>query len=83
MMGGVPSPNVSRPQGFSYGSTFFMKNILQDGASTNPGYYFQNVGNPSFGGWNSQAPPHLPFLATLNLPDLSKLTNDPIRYSTS
>ena len=39
------------------------------------------MGNSSYGGWNSQAPPRLPFLATLNLPDLSKLTNDPIRYS--
>lgn len=31
--------------------------------------------------WNSVPPPKIPFLATLNLPHLSKLINDPIRNS--
>ena len=35
--------------------------------------YTQNTQNPF-------APTNLPFLATLELPDLSKLTNDPIRH---
>ena len=39
------------------------------------------MGNSSYHGWNSQAPPRLPFLATLNLSNLSKLTNDPIFYT--
>ena len=31
--------------------------------------------------WNTAPPPKISFLATLNLPDLSKLINDPIRHS--
>lgn len=30
--------------------------------------------------WNSSSQPRLPFLATLNLPDLTKLTNDPVMH---
>ena len=77
---GGPSPNVGS-KGFSYGPKFSMNNFWQPGASKNPGYSFQNVGNPSYGGWNSQEPPRLPILATLNFLDLSKLTNNPIQYS--
>jgi hypothetical protein len=32
------------------------------------------------GGWGQMSQPCLPFLATLNLPDLSKLMNDPVSY---
>ena len=77
-MGWGPSLNAFEPQGFSYSSAFSTKNIYQHGTSTNPGYSFQNFGNPSFGGWNSQYPPCLPLMETLYLPDLSKLMNDPI-----
>ena len=30
------------------------------------------------GAWHRPAQPRLPFLATLNLPNLSRLTNDPV-----
>lgn len=53
----------------------------------------QILGNNAYGGgsnpynfqqnWNSVPPPKIPFLATLNLPDLSKLINDPIRHSST
>ena len=62
-------------------SPFSTSPFWQPGASSNLGYYFHNVGNSSYQGWNSQAPPHLPFLATLKFLDLLKLTNDPIQYS--
>ena len=32
------------------------------------------------GAWHRLAQPRLPFLATLNLPDLSRLTNDPVSH---
>jgi hypothetical protein len=32
------------------------------------------------GGWGQMSQPHLPFLATLNLPNLSKLMNDPVSH---
>ena len=82
MLGGGPSPNVGS-QGFSYGLAFSMNNIWKTGTSKNQGYSFHNVGNPSYGGWNSQAPARFPFLTMLNFPNLSKLTNNPIRYSPS
>jgi hypothetical protein len=43
------------------------------GGKSNPYHLQQN--------WNSVQPPKIPFLATLNMPDLSKLINDPIRHS--
>lgn len=42
------------------------------GGGSNPYNFQQN--------WNSVQPPKIPFLAILNLPDLSKLINDPIRH---
>ena len=32
------------------------------------------------GAWHRPAQPRLPFLATLNLPDLSRLMNDPVSH---
>ena len=32
------------------------------------------------GAWNQPTQPRIPFLATLNLPDLSRLKNDPISH---
>ena len=43
------------------------------GGGSNPYQFQQN--------WNTVQPPKIPFLATLNLPNLSKLINDPIRHS--
>lgn len=80
-MRGGPTSNAFGPQGFSYGSVFSMNNPWKCGASKYPIYSFHNVGNPSLRGWNYQDPQRLPFLATLNFPYLSKLTNDPIRYN--
>ena len=40
-------------------------------------YYNQNYINQFFqGAWNHMAQPRIPFLATLNFPDLLKFTND-------
>ena len=35
------------------------------------------------GAWNRIAQPRLPFLATLNLPDLSRLMNDPMSHDST
>ena len=45
------------------------------GEGFNPYHFWQN--------WKSVQPPKISFLATLNLPDLSKLINDPIRHSSA
>ena len=45
------------------------------GGGSNPYKFQQN--------WNSVQPLKIPFLATLNLPNLSKLINDPIRNSSA
>lgn len=45
------------------------------GGGANPYHFQQN--------WNTVQPPKIPFMAILNLPDLSKLINDPIRHSSS
>lgn len=47
----------------------------------NPSHSFQTFGRPAHTGWYSQGLPQLPFLAMLNLPDLTKISNDPIRYN--
>ena len=38
------------------------------------------VNQPLLGTWNTMEQPSLPFLSTLNLPDLSKLTNDLVSH---
>jgi len=73
--GGYPL-NSSRPQGFPYGSVPSKSNLWKPSTSQNPVYYFPNVRNYALSGWNSPAPPCLPFLETLNFPDLLKFTND-------
>ena len=46
-------------------------------------YYIHNYMNQPFqGAWNQMAQPRLPFLDTLNFPNLSKLTNDPKYHDT-
>ena len=56
------------------------------------GYYGQGHGiysnqpytNQSYqGAWNQPTQPRLPFLATLNLPDLSRLMNDPFSHNSA
>ena len=44
------------------------------------GYYLNHpyVNQPFHGAWNQMSQTNHPLLATLNLPDLSKLTNDPV-----
>ena len=45
-------------------------------------YKNQPYMNQSYeGAWNRAAQPRLPFLVTLNLPDLSRLTNDPVFHN--
>ena len=75
------TPNFAGPQGLPVGSAGSIGHWGQPGASQIPGQSFQNFGSSAQSGWNPLGPPRLPFLATLNLPDLTKLTNDPIRYN--
>ena len=75
------TPNFAGPQGLPFGSAGSIGHFGQPGASQIPGQSFQNFGSSAQSGWNPLGPPRLPFLATLNLPDLTKLTNDPIRYN--
>jgi hypothetical protein len=58
-------------QSFIPGTQILGNNVY--GGGSNP-YNFQQK-------WNPVPPPKIPFLATLNFPNLSKLINDPIRHS--
>ena len=49
------------------------------GIYSNQSYMNQNYQ----GAWNLSPQPRLPFLATLNLPDLSRLMNDPVSHNPS
>ena len=69
------------PQGSPFGLVGSTSYFVQPGAFPKPGHSFQAYWSPAQSGWNSQGPPRLPFLTTLNLLDLTKLTNDPIRYN--
>jgi len=75
--------NFARSQGLPFGSASSVGYFGQLGAFQNPGQSFQNFGNSAQSRWNPQGPPRLLFLATLNLPDITKLTNDPIKYNPS
>ena len=60
---------------------------LQPVAGGNPAFTFGNPrASPStsqVGTFHAPVRPKLPFLVTLNLPDLSKLMNDPVRHDAS
>ena len=75
------TPRFTGSQGFPFGPAGSTGYFGQPGASQNPGQSFQSFGSATQSEWNPQIPPRLPFLATLNLPDLTKLTNDPINYN--
>ena len=69
------NPYYSSSQQMQFQTYFLGTNILginAYGGGSNPYHFQQN--------WNSVQPPKISFLATLNLPDLSKLINDPIRH---
>jgi hypothetical protein len=54
------------------------------GGSTNPPSPLQGSGTQNTHtmiGINPPPPPHMPYLASLNIPDLTKLTNDPILHN--
>jgi hypothetical protein len=54
------------------------------GGSTNPPSPPQGSGTQNthtMAGINPPPPPHMPYLASLNIPDLTKLTNDPILHN--
>ena len=74
MFGSNPYYSSSHPTQFQ---SFIPRSYIPGnnvyGGGSNP-YNFQQI-------WNSVPPPKIPFLATLNFPDLSKLINDPIRHS--
>ena len=75
------TPSVGGSEGLPFGSAGSTGYFRQPGAFQNPGQSFPSFGSFAQFGWNPQAPPRLPFLVTLNLPDLTKLTNDPIKYN--
>jgi len=70
-------------QGMPFGSAGSAGYFRQPGAFQNRGQSFQNFGSSAQSVWNPQGPPRLPFLATLNLPDLRKLTNNRIKYNSA
>ena len=73
----------------AYGWNPFRSNLptLQLVAGGNPtftyGHSRAGPSNPQVGTSSAPVRPKLPFLATLNLPDLSKLMNDPVRHDPS
>ena len=56
-------------------------------AGGKPTFTYGNMGespsNPQPGTFNAPVRPKLPFLATLNFPDFSKIMNDPMRHNSS
>ena len=70
----------------AYGWNPFQSNLptSQPVAGGNPTFTHGHSGagpsNPQVGTSSAPVRPKLPFLATLNLPDLSKLMNDPVRH---
>jgi hypothetical protein len=50
------------------------------GAYQNPGWAVIPQQQSFQGAWGQMSQPRLPFLAMLNLPDLSRLMNDPVRH---
>jgi hypothetical protein len=50
------------------------------GAYQDPGWVVITQHQYFLGAWGKMPQPHLPFLATLNFPDLSRLMNDPVRH---
>jgi hypothetical protein len=50
------------------------------GVYQKPGWPTNSQEQSFSGGWGHMSQPHLPFLATLNLLDLSKLMNDPVSH---
>ena len=70
----------------AYGWNLFQSNLpaSQSASGGNPTFTYGHSGagpsNPQAGTSSTPVRPKLPFLATLNLPDLSKLMNDPVRH---
>ena len=71
----MPNPYfMNQPRGgsFNFGQGF--------GPYRNPGWNVVPNTQSFIGLWGQVSQPHIPFLATLNLPDLSKLMNDPLSH---
>ena len=67
-------PYMNHPGGgpYNFGQGF--------GTYQNPGWNVVPNTQSFARGWGQMSQPHLPFLAMLNLPDLSKLMNDPVSH---
>ena len=83
------SPNYGFVAPNSQGTPHYGVSIPHYTGQTGGGYYghgYGGYGNQSYvnqnyqGAWHQPAQPRLPFLATLNFPDLSRLTNDPVSH---
>jgi hypothetical protein len=73
--GMMPNPSyTNHPRGGPYNSGQGF------GPYQNPGWNAVPNAQSFAGGWGQMSQPRLPFLATLNLPDLSKLMNDPVSH---
>jgi hypothetical protein len=73
--GMMPNPYFTNPP---KGGSF---NLGQgSGPHQNPGWNTTPNTQPFVGGWGQVSQPRIPFLATLNLPDFSKLMNDLVSY---
>ena len=86
--GGYSQPAYSPNYGFvaptSQGPPYYATSMPPYTGHTGGGHYGQgHGGNQSYVNQGAVPKPHhakLPFLATLNLPDLSRLTNDPVAH---
>jgi hypothetical protein len=65
-------PHMNQPRGRPY-------NVRQGhGVYHNPIFPLNPQAQSFLGGWGQMSQPRLPVLATLNMPDLSKLMSDPM-----
>ena len=71
----IPNPSFTNlPRGGYFNSR------QGSGPYQNPGWNATPNTQSFAGGWGQVSQPHIPFLATLNLPDFSKLMNDPVSH---
>ena len=81
------APPTHNPMAYRWNPFQSNPSTLQLVAWGNPTFTYGHSGvgpsNPQIGTFSALVQPNLPFLATLNFPDLFKLMNDPMRHDTS
>ena len=81
------TPPTHNPMAYGWNPFQSNPSTSQPAAGGNPTFTYGNLGaspsNPQTGTLSALVRPKLPFLATLNFPDLSKLMNDLVRHDPS